>query len=136
MRWGRLGLIAATAVIGLGVGWAVFNSPTAPRWTIAASGLLIMAGSLATAWLLIFVYAVLREEVRPRLSFRRPELPLSLCTREASLIGEQRLRHHPIRFWGVLTLNTRFAFGFMLFREPEYETLYTDRDLAGSPTHD
>lgn len=118
--WWRLTSLVATAAIGIGGAWAIWAHPDAPRWTIAASGVLIAAGGAAALILLVVGVAVIAEDVRPTLRFRKPVVPMSLAHREASLVGRKRYRLHPIKFWGGITLNSRFALVFMLFDQPEY----------------
>lgn len=126
MRWNRLLSLIATALIGIAGACLIWSFNDAPRWTIAVSGLLAAAGVAAALVLLIILVAVIVEDVRPSVRFRKPVVPLSLAHREAALIGRTRFRLHPVTFWGVLTLNHRFVFGFMVCDKPEYVEFKTD----------
>jgi len=119
-RWYRLFALIASAVIGPGASWLIWSYDDAPRWTIAVSGLLLAAGGAATLVLLAVIASVIAEDVRPTVRLRKPVVPMSLAHREASMVGHRNYRLHPIRFWGVLTLNSSFVFGFMLLSKPEY----------------
>lgn len=120
MRWARLIGIVATAVLGLGASLLIWSTPDAPRWTVALSGILAGAGGGAALILIGLLVVIIMEDVRPSFRFRKPLVPLSLAHREASMVGRSRYRLHPIRFWGGITLNTRFGLVFMVFDKPEY----------------
>lgn len=125
-RWARLIGLIATAVTGLGSSYYIWSFDEAPRIAIAISGLLLAAGGTATLVLLAVIASVIAEDVRPTVRFRKPAVPLSLAQRQASLVGHRNYRLHPIHFWGVLTLNNSFVFGFMLLSDPEYISFVED----------
>lgn len=126
IRWWRLGMVALIAGASTAAIYAIWSQPSAPRWLIAISGLLACASAGAMITLAAFAYNVIVDDVRPSLRLRKPAAPVALSHREAALHGRARFRQHPIRFWGVLTLNNRFLFGFMVFAEPEYINLRED----------
>jgi hypothetical protein len=118
--WYRLLAILATATVGLSGAFVILSADKAPKWTLALSGVLGLAGLAAAVVLLAIVVSVIIEDVRPTVRVRKPAGSLALSHREAAMHGRLRFRMHPIRFWGVLTLNNRFLLGFMVFSEPEY----------------
>lgn len=120
MRWARLIGIVSTAVLGLGAAFLIWSADEAPRWTIALSGVLAALGGLATLILLTLLAVIIIEDVRPALRFRRPANPMFIARRNASMVGRRNYSLHPIRFWGGLFLNNRFALTFMIFDQPEH----------------
>lgn len=134
MRWLRIAAIAVTAILGVGGAWAILRSSDAPRWLVAFSGLIGLAGLAAFAALVLISWYVVTEKIRPSLRFRKPVVPLALAHREASLVGRRAYRNHPIRFWGGLILNNSFFVGFMLFGKPECESFKVDEDTLSTPT--
>lgn len=121
-RWDRLAVATATACVGIGAGYAGLTANLGPL-AVMACGVLGLAGIAATAFLLIFIYAWIEDDVRPSLCFRRPAVPIALMHSGAAMKGYRTFRNHPVRFWGGLMLNNSFFFGFMLFGKPEYESL-------------
>ena len=119
--WPRVAAIVGSAVIGLGGSYAIIANPSSSRPLLALSGILGavgIAGACATG---ILLWASL-ERLRPALRFRAPVTDMALTQRLSALIGQERYQRHPIKFWGVLTLNHRFLFGFMAFGPVEYDT--------------
>lgn len=126
MRWDRITLITATAILGLSGFWIIITNPTLPRWLIAFSGLLGLSGLCSLAVLCVLILSFIVEDVRPRIRFRKPVVPLALSHREAALVGRRAYRNHPITFWGGLILNNRFFIGFMFFGKPEHEAFQVE----------
>jgi hypothetical protein len=131
-NWDRIAAIAGAAVGGLTIGYVTFVADSLPRALIVIGGILGLAGAAASAVLVLFIYTVIADCVRPALRFRRPLVPMSLSHDEAALIGRRSFRQHPVRFWGGLTLNNRFFVGFMLFDQP---TRFTLTDPVQVATH-
>jgi hypothetical protein len=122
VKWWRLAAIIAMATIGIGGGWVTFHASPDARWLVASSGVLFCAGVAAALVLMAVALHIVIEDIRPSVRLRRPVGQLALSHREASMHGQARFRHHPIKFWGVLTLNNRFVFGFMVCDPPQYLT--------------
>lgn len=118
--WWRLAALIATATLGLGGAYLILSAPEAPRWTIAASGLLAAAGCAAALVIAGVFVSVVIDDVRPAFRFRKPVNPMFIARRNASMVGRQNYSLHPIRFWGGLFLNNRFALVAMVFDEPEH----------------
>jgi len=121
-RWGRVGLIVAVAVTGLGVSLPILVDGAAPNALVAFAGLLLLAGVLAFGALLIFLEDWLTNCVRPSFRCRRPLIPLSLAARESALVGRRAYRMHPIKFWGGLFFGNRLMIGVLAFDKPEHVT--------------
>lgn len=121
MRWGRLLSIVAMAAFGLNFAYVAFTADDAPRWFIALGGVAGLAGLAALVVLIALAWWIIVDDIRPAFRFRKPVVPLALAHSESSLVGRAHYRLHPIRFWGGITLNNRFYFGFMIFGPPRHE---------------
>lgn len=127
--WGRVSAIVGSAVVGLGGAYAIIANPDSSRALLALSGILGVVG-IAGAFATGLLVWVALEQSRPALRFRAPTTDMALSQRLSALIGQERYQRHPIKFWGVLTLNHRFLFGFMTFGPVEYDTYDTPTPMT------
>lgn len=127
MAYGRLAGVIAAAVLGISGAWFVWASPDAPRWAIALCGIMACVGAAALLFLLAFAWSIVVDDLRPSVSLGRPNNPMAVSQREASMHGYRRYRHYPVQFWGVLTFNGRFLIGFMTLDKIEYVNLREDQ---------
>lgn len=126
MNYRRLALLVASGAIGLGGCFAIMVAEHAPRWVIAAGGILGLAGASATFALGLFAWVLIAENLTIRFRMGEPENPLSLTQNEPALIGNVRLRQYAVGHWGVFIINNRFLFGFMTLGAPEYHSFKKD----------
>jgi hypothetical protein len=134
-NWTRIGLIALVAITGIGSAYSILSWPDSPRGLIAVSGLLLIAGLLASGALAILAWSIVADDLRPRFRCGQPGNPMALAQTETALIGQRRYRNYGIRWWAGITLSNKMFIGIQRLEAATWETFSDPRAATISTTN-